>query len=551
MKRIIIQLKDYFKTVKPKPKYFIPMFIISFTIALTGALNTYLLARIISNITERNFDIIITLLCITFITHIIFHLFCETHAIFYHLNENYSIRQLSKKMMHKLEIIDDYYFHNNPNGKTVSLLTREIAHIAPFTNQVTHVIAHIVYSIVILIIVIKINYIIGLICILSSIVLFLLKNFITDKESYYTKLKTNCNDKMISVLSEIITGNFELKSMNLSKQAHQKFFHLLNSKIKYNITQSIWRNIRLHILPIVQLVFQFTVMGILIYLIYINQYSIDIYVVVIGYFVGIANSFDACMEFVSLLKDNHVSITRINEFLNADNNTSVKFGNQSLADIPYESLTIENLSFGYKEKKALLKNASIEINKGKITALIGENGAGKTTILKLLIGLLEPDGGVIKLDGNSIYDYNYQEYISNISLVNQAPYFFHYSIKDNLMMVCKDFGHIQKICKLVGIHDFIMSLPSEYDTILDENATNLSGGQKQKIAIARAILKNSKIILLDEFTASIDKESTKELHKLVQNLKTNHMIILITHKEDEIKIADTIYNIKNNQIVKI
>lgn len=116
--------------------------------------------------------------------------------------------------------------------------------------------------------------------------------------------------------------------------------------------------------------------------------------------------------------------------------------------------------------------------------------------------------------------------------------------------ICEDENKIIDICEKVGIHDFIMTLPEKYDTMLTEDAFNISGGQKQKLALARALLKNSQIILLDEFTSSMDIESVEKIYSLLQTIKKHHIIIIITHKKNEIQLADIVYRLNESGIIK-
>ena len=158
------------------------------------------------------------------------------------------------------------------------------------------------------------------------------------------------------------------------------------------------------------------------------------------------------------------------------------------------------------------------------------------------------DKGKIFIDNLDIYKYAQDVYYSNISVVNQKTFIFNMSIKDNLSLINPNSKKQIDACKRVGIHDFIMSLPNGYHTILKEDAVNLSGGQKQLLSIARALLTASEILLLDEITSSLDPNSTEHIKNLLIDLKTDHTIILITHNRDLMKIADMLIVLNNGKI---
>lgn len=291
-------------------------------------------------------------------------------------------------------------------------------------------------------------------------------------------------------------------------------------------------------------------MAILIYLLYRNQSTLDIYIIVTGYYANLVSAFNDCMGFVESLKNNDISVSRLNEFLNYQDNVSQKFGELKLKKI--ETLSLDNISFQYNTRnKLILNQITCEFKTGKIFALTGENGVGKSTLLKIILGNLQPNHGQILLNDKNLYSYNYNDYINSISLVNQDPYFFHKSIMENLSYVCSNEKKIKEVCQQVGIHEFIMSLPLQYDTLLSEDAFNISGGQKQKLALARALLRNSKIILLDEFTSSMDITSVELIYQLLQTIKQDHIIIIITHKKNEVQMADIVYHLTKDGITQI
>lgn len=154
-----------------------------------------------------------------------------------------------------------------------------------------------------------------------------------------------------------------------------------------------------------------------------------------------------------------------------------------------------------------------------MVAIVGEAGSGKTMMFNLLLRLFEPTKGKILLDNINIYDFSKEVYTSNVSVVNQKPFVFNMSIRRNLDFVDKNIKHQIEACKKAGIHDFIETLPDGYNTILRENGSNVSGGQKQMISIARTILSDAEVLLFDDITTSLDPDTAKFVPKLIDNLK--------------------------------
>ena len=192
---------------------------------------------------------------------------------------------------------------------------------------------------------------------------------------------------------------------------------------------------------------------------------------------------------------------------------------------------------------------NLKIYPNQITALVGMSGTGKTSIFNLLLRPYQVDSGNIMIDNINIYEYSKEAYSSVASVVNQKPFIFGMSIRKNLDFASKDVGKQIEACKRVGIHDFISSLPDGYHTILREDGSNISGGQKQLIALARTLLSKAEILLFDEITSSLDPNTTKEVVKVLKELKKNHTVIMITHKPSMMKIADQVIVIDNGKVV--
>ena len=234
------------------------------------------------------------------------------------------------------------------------------------------------------------------------------------------------------------------------------------------------------------------------------------------------------------IKDQNISINRINSILE-DNEEQNK--NEKLIKNIKGKIEFENVFFSYNDDK-LLEDISFTIEPNKITAITGINGTGKTTIINLILRLYKPKKGKILLDNIDINNIDKKSYLKEISILNQETYLFNLSIRENFNLINNSIKRQEEICKFTGVSNFIEGLPNGYDTIIDENSNNLSGGQKRLLSLTRMLLKESKILILDEATSSLDKEKVEKFSKILEKLKENHTIIVITHKKEIIDIAD-------------
>ncbi len=224
------------------------------------------------------------------------------------------------------------------------------------------------------------------------------------------------------------------------------------------------------------------------------------------------------------------------------------------ADIPLQHYDIqfEQVQFGYEAKRPILKDVSFRIPEKTSTAIVGPSGSGKTTICSLLARFYDPQSGSISVGGHRLQEFTCDSLLSNISMVFQSVYLFHDAIRANICFGKPDATEAEMIAaaKKACCHDFIQALPNGYDTIVGEGGGTLSGGEKQRISIARAILKNAPIIILDEATASIDPENEHLIQAAISELTRGKTIITIAHRLATIQHADQILVVDDGRIAE-
>ena len=246
-----------------------------------------------------------------------------------------------------------------------------------------------------------------------------------------------------------------------------------------------------------------------------------------------------------------VSLKRIDEIINNKIYPDEEFGN--IENIKGKgSIEFKNVKFRYSEDEDYtLKGLNLSIKPNEKTAIIGRSGNGKSTIFNLLLRYFDSNEGQILLDGIDIKDLSEKELRKNISIIRQTPFLFNMSIIDNFRLVKSDvtLKEVRKVCKEAYIDDYIMSLPNKYETIVGGGGINLSGRQKQRLAIARTLLLNTKIILFDEATSALDNESQEYIKKTIDKLVDKHTIIIVAHRLSTIIDADTINVIDKGKLI--
>ena len=215
-------------------------------------------------------------------------------------------------------------------------------------------------------------------------------------------------------------------------------------------------------------------------------------------------------------------------------------------DFDYETLDVKDLSFSYDGQTEVLKDVKMHAEKGEIIGIVGESGCGKSTFLKLLLRFWERSGGEINYDNTDIDKINTDSLLKNVTMVSQSTYLFEETIEDNLRIAKPDATReeIENACKMASVHDFIMTLPDGYKTQVGALGDNLSAGEKQRIGLARAFLRGSELILLDEPTSNVDSINEGIILKALKEQKNKKSIILVSHRESTMAIADRIYKVE-------
>ena len=258
--------------------------------------------------------------------------------------------------------------------------------------------------------------------------------------------------------------------------------------------------------------------------------------------------------FLNQLDDLIKNIGNLKESFSIFQQNSQVFDNPKARELLIKKPTIEfqNLNFSHQDNP-IFNNFNLSIKAGQRVGLVGHSGAGKSTLINLLLKVFESDSGAILIDGKNIDDVTFDSLRTNIALIPQDPMLFHRTIFENISYGTNaNKGDVIKASKKASIHDFIISLPNGYETFVGERGVKLSGGQRQRIAIARAILKNAPILILDEATSSLDSKTETEIQNSINKvLEKNHTtVIAIAHRLSTIKHLDRILVMDQGKIIE-
>ena len=274
--------------------------------------------------------------------------------------------------------------------------------------------------------------------------------------------------------------------------------------------------------------------------------ALNAVVMVISAFI-IYTSLETAGQYSSLLRVVDMSVDRAQEILNTP---QMDISGENITPA-VRDITAQDIAFSY-EKRKIIDGISLNIPEKTTTAIVGPSGGGKTTLVNLLARFWDVDGGTVMLGGRNVKDYDMDSLMANFSFVFQSVYLFHDTIANNIRFGQPDapMEDVIAAAKKACCHDFISSLPQGYDTVVGEGGASLSGGEKQRISIARAMMKNAPVIFLDEATANVDPENENELMRAIQALTAEKTVIMIAHRLKTVERADQIIVVDRGKIVQ-
>lgn len=440
------------------------------------------------------------------------------------------------------------YFNDHNLGNLTSVVTTTMGDIENNASMVlTNILGGYIHAAIITIVMLCIDWRIGL-TILCGILLFTwCIGRLQKKSETVSPQRQQAQEALVSNVLEYVQGMLIVKSFNLGQNSNSKMRQaILDSKDKnlklertfvpYNMLQQIILY-GTSILVIVE--------GLYFYLNGTMALSICLLMTVASFM--LFSQLQSAGNTSSLLRLLDVSIDKVNEI----DNTPVMDEHGKPINPPNYNIVFDDVSFSYGEHR-ILDHVSFSIPEKTVTAIVGPSGAGKSTLCNLIARFWDVDDGKITIGGIDVRDYTLDSLLTNISEVFQKVYLFADTIENNIKFGNPAASHneVVKAAQKACCHDFIMSLPDGYDTVIGEGGATLSGGEKQRISIARAILKDAPIIILDEATSSVDPENENLLMGAISELTKNKTVIMIAHRLKTVRNADQIFVLSGGHIVQ-
>lgn len=544
--------KDLFKYSKENRNMYIigSLFMIAFVI--TSMFYTTSYSNLIANIMSLNLDKAIKLALICGILRLFSITFCHNQyrKIVIRSGEQISAT-IQKKIYSKVLSLSMSSFEGMKSGKIFTTIKAADSGMMSTISSLLQESAYCCTSVVMLFIIYFIDCKIGIaVTIVSALSLYLFKLQL-DKSKKYLHDEFEFSDDYSTLITETTKGIREIKALDLKEKCYGLFKNDIDDLKDTRTTRRLLgKNVNTAKWTI-------RIIGDTIIILYIiNQLelsliSVETAMLLITYMNNIVDDvFHRIIEHDFGISEFTANIGRIKSLLEDDKLEKEKFGNIEYKNI-IGNIELKNVVFSYNNSnEKLLNKVSFKIENKKKNAIIGMSGCGKTTIFKLLLRQYDEYQGNILIDNQDIKNFTENSLRNTITIVNQEPMLFNMSIKDNLLMVKEDATdeELKRVCKLANIDDFIEKLPNKYNEIIEENTSNLSVGQKQRIAIARAILKNTPIILFDEVTSALDKNSKRAIEGTINELSKEKTVVVIVHTLDSIEDYDNIIVLKKGKV---
>lgn len=545
-----------FKLAKPWAKYLVVSTIALFLISAINLLAPYITSKIISIMETGNYKNSINQ--ITALSLILLGCFA-LRAVFQFFNNYFShvaswqlVARIRSMLYDHFQKLSMSYYHDKQTGQ---LMSRVINDTSTFENLIAHAIPDLATNIItlvgVLVILLFINpWLTLLVCIpipfiaLLSIVLRKIRRYFKIGQAKISELNAVLQDnfsgmKEIQVFNkqEYELGRVTEKSSEHSTALIKALFYsgILNPTV--NFISSIGTIIVLIAGPMLALNSGLRISDVVAFLLYLNLFYAPI------------------STLTRVVEDMQLALAgaeRVFEVLDTDPDIKDKEDTKKVGRLTGQ-LQFNNICFFYKDNIPVLEDISFNVKSGQMLAIVGPTGVGKTTISALIARFYDPISGNITMDGIDIKDMTLESLRNQLSLVLQDVFLFNGTIAENIAYGCENSSETDIInaAKTACIDDYISSLPEKYETVIGERGVRLSGGQKQRISIARSILRNSPILILDEATSSVDTETETEIQKAINKIAGTRTLIVIAHRLSTVKRADKIIVLEDGKIAEM
>lgn len=441
------------------------------------------------------------------------------------------------------------YFNKNSLGSITSVATNTMENLGDVATRVVMMSTQgILNTALIIVMLLCFDFRIGLIAAAGVILFFVVNSLLQKAGDKLSAEKVESDQKLVSEIMEYVQGIAEVKSYNLFGKQTKKLNKAIDNNVKVNTEMEFafipYMTIQNIITKLTGAVMMF--FSVLLYLNGSMSLMICIGMTICAFM--LYSSLEQAGSYSALLRTIDICIDKAQKILDLD---TMDIDGKDIIPQNYD-IDVNNIEFSY-DKRKIIDGISLHIPQKTTTAVVGPSGGGKSTLCNLISRFWDVDGGNIRLGGIDVREYSMDSLMKNFSFVFQNVYLFADTIANNIAFGRENATReeIVTAAKKACCHDFIMSLPDGYDTVIGEGGASISGGEKQRISIARAIMKNAPIIILDEATANVDPENEKELVEAIDALTKGKTIIMIAHRLKTVRNADQIVVVDSGKIAQL
>ena len=501
--------------------------------------------------TGNNYDFIKYLMCWSGLIIFMWVIVQIPTDLIYNYLEKKFMENVSKDLYVKVSDMPAIAFEEIGVGEFINRMYTDPDRVLELLNKLIKLTCRLVIAIIIVGISFTVSIYVGLELLVLCIVMFILSNI------YYPKIKKvqeaikKDSDEFIKVATQNIMGIREIKALGIKDNINRRVYVNVESLFKKQRKIGVDETFYYALNNLCYFVIQFIILLTLGISVYTGTIALASFILIEKYIWRIDDVVESLSEFGVSYNKVTVSLKRIDEILDNKLYEDEKFGKKKVNNIKVR-IEFKDVCFKYRDdEEYILKGLDMKLEPNKKIAIVGKSGQGKSTLFNLLLRYFDATEGKILVNGLDIKQLSEDALRDSISVIRQSPYLFNSSIFDNFKVVREDvtLDEIRNVCKKAYIDDYIMSLPNGYNTIIGEGGVNLSGGQKQRIAIARTLLKNTKVILFDEATSALDNESQEYIKKTIDDLVKTHTIIIVAHRLSTIMDADLIYVIDDGKVL--
>lgn len=459
---------------------------------------------------------------------------------------------MRKDIARKINILPMNYFDKKTNGEVLSIVTNDIDTLGMNLNQsITQIITSVCTFVGVLIMMLSISWQMTLISLIVMPIGAILVKIIVGKSQKYFKMQQDYLGHVNGQVEEVFSGLTIVKAFNGEEKAREEF-----EKANAQLYKSAWRSQFLSGLmhPIMNFVSNIGYVGVAMaggYLAINGKITVGNIQSFIQYNKQFTQPINQIAQVSAMLQAMIAASERIFEFLEEDEEVETNVNGVTTEGLK-GNIKFEHVKFGYRPEQTVIKDFNATVHEGQKIAIVGPTGAGKTTMVKLLMRFYDVTDGAILLDGHNIKDFTRGDLRQMFGMVLQDTWLFEGTVKENIKYGKEDAtdDEVIQAAKAAHVHHFIKTLPKGYNSVLSEETSGISAGQKQLLTIARVILADPKILILDEATSSIDTRTEIEIQKAMDNLMKGRTSFIIAHRLSTIKNADLILVMNHGDIVE-